>query len=429
MSTNIEQILRDQKDELTNTDYNHLVARQEEQLIDLDSNLAQVVIGVRRCGKSTLCQKVLTESGVNFAYVNFDDEELASLQANELNDVIQTLYRINGPFTHLFMDEVQNIPKWHLFVNRLLRQGHHLILTGSNANLLSGELATHLTGRYNEIRLFPFSFADFCLSKGLSVTQRTTKAIGLLDNALDTYLQDGGLPETLFTQRQDKYVTSLLNAIISKDICRRYKVRYKKTLQQMADGLLDHFCQETSYPSLQENYQLSSVHTAKNYLSYLENAFLLRLVPRFSFKSIERQTLRKVYSIDNAFVTNHDDALQTENLGWRLENVVAIELYRRMEYDTQQLFYIRQNKSYEVDFVIVNRNKVTQLIQVTYDFTAPRAKLYNREIGGLVKGAAATGCKNLTLIMLTGEPGDVEVDGLTLHKVLARDWLLKDDVL
>lgn len=425
MSTNIEQILRDQKDELTNTDYNHLVARQEEQLIDLDSNLAQVVIGVRRCGKSTLCQKVLTESGVNFAYVNFDDEELASLQANELNDVIQTLYRINGPFTHLLMDEVQNIPKWHLFVNRLLRQGHHLILTGSNANLLSGELATHLTGRYNEIRLFPFSFADICLSKGLSVTQRTTKAIGLLDNALDTYLQDGGLPETLFTHRQDKYVASLLNAIISKDICRRYKVRYKKTLQQMADGLLDHFCQETSYPSLQENYQLSSVHTAKNYLSYLENAFLLRLVPRFSFKSIERQTLRKVYSIDNAFVTNHDDALQTENLGWRLENVVAIELYRRMEYDTQQLFYIRQNKSYEVDFVIVNRNKVTQLIQVTYDFTAPRAKLYNREIGGLVKGAAATGCKNLTLIMLTGEPGDVEVDGLTLHKVLARDWLLK----
>lgn len=425
MSTNIEQILRDQKEELTATDYNHLVARQEEQLIDLDSNLAQVVIGVRRCGKSTLCQKVLVESGVNFAYVNFDDEELASLQANELNDVIQTLYRINGPFTHLFMDEVQNIPKWHLFVNRLLRQGHHLILTGSNANLLSGELATHLTGRYNEIRLFPFSFADFCLSKGLSVTQRTTKAIGLLDNALDTYLQDGGLPETLFTQRQDKYVTSLLDAIISKDICRRYKVRYKKTLQQMADGLLDHFCQETSYPNIQENYQLSSVHTAKNYLSYLENAFLLRLVPRFSFKSIERQTLRKVYSIDNAFVTNHDDALQTENLGWRLENVVAIELYRRMEYDTQQLFYIRQNKSYEVDFVIVNRNKITQLIQVTYDFTSPRAKLYNREIGGLVKGAAATGCKNLTLIMLTGETGDVEVDGLTIHKVLARDWLLK----
>ena len=423
MSTNLERILKDQHEELLNTDYSQFINRQEETEIDLNSRLAQIVIGVRRCGKSTICQKVLMESKVNFAYVNFDDESLASLHSEELNDVLQVLYRIYGSFTHLFMDEIQNVPKWHLFVNRLLRQGIHIILTGSNANLLSGELATHLTGRYNEIRLYPFSFSEYCLARGILTDAQTTKSTGLLLNALDTYLQQGGFPEVMSISRQDKYIASLLTAIISKDICHRYKVRYKKTLQQLANGILDRFCQEISYSDLQEIYQLNSIHTSKNYVSYLENAYLIRLIPRYSFKSIERQSMRKVYCIDNAFITNHDDALQTENLGWRLENIIAIELFRRLKNEMQQLYYLRQNKNYEVDFAIVERNKVKQLIQVTYDFNQPKTKLYNREIGGLLKGAAATGCTDLTLIMMSGEEEDIEVNGLTIHKFLAIRWL------
>ena len=420
----IERILRDQREELFSTDFSQFVPRQEEGEIDLDSRLAQIVIGVRRCGKSTLCQKVLLQSNVHFAYVNFDDETLASLQASQLNEVLEMLYRIYGSFTHLFMDEIQNVPSWHLFVNRLLRQGLHLVLTGSNANLLSGELSTHLTGRYNEIRLFPFSFAEYCQAKGVDTKALTTKASGLLLHALDTYLMQGGFPETLTMLRQDKYISSLYAAVISKDICQRYKVRYKKTLQQMANTLLDHFCQEVSFKRLQTDYQLSSVHTVMNYVSYLESACLLRLVPKYSFKSIERQTQRKSYTIDNAFVNDHDDALQTDSLGWRLENVIAIELLRRMKYETQQLFYLRQNKSYEVDFCVVDRNHVTSLIQVTYDFSNPKTKLYNREIGGLLKGAVATGCSNLTLIMMSGETGDLAIEGKTIHRVLASDWLL-----
>lgn len=420
----IERILRDQREELFSTDFSQFVPRQEEGEIDLDSRLAQIVIGVRRCGKSTLCQKVLLQSNVHFAYVNFDDETLASLQASQLNEVLEMLYRIYGSFTHLFMDEIQNVPSWHLFVNRLLRQGLHLVLTGSNANLLSGELSTHLTGRYNEIRLFPFSFAEYCQAKGVDTKALTTKASGLLLHALDTYLMQGGFPETLTMLRQDKYISSLYAAVISKDICQRYKVRYKKTLQQMANTLFDHFCQEVSFKRLQTDYQLSSVHTVMNYVSYLESACLLRLVPKYSFKSIERQTQRKAYAIDNAFVNDHDDALQTDSLGWRLENVIAIELLRRMNYETQQLFYLRQNKSYEVDFCVVDRNHVTSLIQVTYDFSNPKTKLYNREIGGLLKGAVATGCSNLTLIMMSGETGDLAIEGKTIHRVLASDWLL-----
>lgn len=420
----LEQVLRDQKEELQSTDYSVFVDRNEESEIDLDSRLAQIVIGVRRCGKSTLCQKVLVQKGVNFAYVNFDDEYLSSLKAEDLNLVLETLYRIYGQFSHLFMDEIQNVPKWHLFVNRLLRQGLHIVLTGSNANLLSGELVTHLTGRYNEIRLFPFSFAEYCKAKNIATDALTTRANGLLLHALDSYLLDGGFPETLLMKQYDTYISSMLSAIITKDICQRYKVRYKKTLQQLADGLIDNFCQELSYRNLQATYQLSSIHTAKNYVSYLDNAYLIRLVQKYSFKSVERHNQQKAYCIDNAFLANRDGTLQTESLGWRLENVVAIELLRRMRHVTQQLYYLKQNKNYEVDFVVVDRNQIMQLIQVTYDFTSPKTKLYNREIGGLLKGSAATGCTNLTLVMMYGETGNITVDGKTIRCILARDWLL-----
>ena len=422
--TELERILRNQREELEGTDFTQIVTRREEEYIDLKSPVAQIVIGVRRCGKSTLCQKVLKQSGVTFAYANFDDTVLASLKAVEMNLLMETLYQIYGAFTHLFLDEVQNIDQWPLFVNRLLRQKIHLVLTGSNANLLSDDLSTHITGRYNEIHLHPFSFEDYCAAKKVDTKGLTTKAEGLRRHALDGYLMQGGLPETFFMKDQGKYVRSLLDAVINKDICKRYKIRYKKTLQQIANGLLDRFCQEVNYQNIQEIYHLKSVHTAKNYVSYIEKAYLVRLVPRYSFKSIERQNYRKVYAIDTAFVTDHADVLQTDSWGWRLENVVCIELMRRMEYATQELFYLRENRSYEVDFAVVDQGHVTQLVQVTYDFSNPSTRLYNREIGGLIKGAEATRCNNLTLIMMHGEPHEIQEGNYIVKCIPVTDWLL-----
>lgn len=422
--TELERILRNQREELEGTDFTQFVTRREEEYIDLESPVAQIVIGVRRCGKSTLCQKVLKQSGVTFAYANFDDAVLASLKAVEMNLLMETLYQIYGAFTHLFLDEVQNIDQWPLFVNRLLRQKIHLVLTGSNANLLSDDLSTHITGRYNEIHLHPFSFEDYCAAKKVDTKGLTTKAEGLRRHALDGYLMHGGLPETFFMKDQGKYVRSLLDAVINKDICKRYKIRYKKTLQQIANGLLDRFCQEVNYQDIQEIYHLKSVHTAKNYVSYIEKAYLVRLVPRYSFKSIERQNYRKVYAIDTAFVTDHADVLQTDSWGWQLENVVCVELLRRMEYATQELFYLRENRSYEVDFAVVDQGHVTQLVQVTYDFSNPSTRLYNREIGGLIKGAEATRCNNLTLIMMHGEPHEIQEGNYIVKCIPITDWLL-----
>lgn len=419
-------ILSDQREELTNRHWKNIVTREEEKEINLNSPLAQVVIGVRRSGKSTLCSKVMLESGLPFGYINFDDDRLGKLTVDAFDTLLRALYQLNGDFNHLFLDEVQNIEGWELFVNRMLRQGMHMLITGSNANLLSGELATHLTGRYHQIELMPFSFQEYCSCKDVNTSSYTTKAIALRDKALNDYLFAGGFPELLLLSEaeQGDYVRSLVRTIVEKDIAKRYKLRYAQTLMDVANQVLDEFSQEHSFATVQKKHNLKSPNTAKKYLQYLQNAYLVLALPRFSLKSSERRSVHKYYAIDPAMIAKRDEALMTESLGLRLENMVAVELKRRAAID-EQIYYFRKVREYEVDFVRVKGTQVQELIQVTYDFTQPRTKLYNREVGNLVKASNVLHCDNLTLVVMYGEPGDIVKGGKTIHCVLATDWLLR----
>ena len=419
-------ILSDQREELTNRQWKNIVRREEEKEINLNSPLAQVVIGVRRSGKSTLCSKVMLESGLPFGYINFDDDRLGKLTVDAFDTLLRALYQLNGDFNHLFLDEVQNIEGWELFVNRMLRQGMHMLITGSNANLLSGELATHLTGRYHQIELMPFSFQEYCSCKDVNTLSYTTKAIALRDKALNDYLFAGGFPELLWLSEteQGDYVRSLLRTIVEKDIAKRYKLRYAQTLMDVANQVLDEFSQEHSFATVQKKHNLKSPNTAKKYLQYLQNAYLVLALPRFSLKSSERRSVHKYYAIDPAMIAKRDEALMTESLGLRLENMVAVELKRRAAID-EQIYYFRKVREYEVDFVRVKGTQVQELIQVTYDFTQPRTKLYNREVGNLVKASNVLHCDNLTLVVMYGEPGDIVEGGKTIHCVLAAQWLLQ----
>lgn len=419
-------ILSDQREELTNRHWKNIVTREEEKEINLNSPLAQVVIGVRRSGKSTLCSKVMLESGLPFGYINFDDDRLGKLTVDAFDTLLRALYQLNGDFNHLFLDEVQNIEGWELFVNRMLRQGMHMLITGSNANLLSGELATHLTGRYHQIELMPFSFQEYCSCKDVNTSSYTTKAIALRDKALNDYLFAGGFPELLLLSEaeQGDYVRSLVQTIVEKDIAKRYKLRYAQTLMDVANQVLDEFSQEHSFATVQKKHNLKSPNTAKKYLQYLQNAYLVLALPRFSLKSSERRSVHKYYAIDPAMIAKRDEALMTESLGLRLENMVAVELKRRAAID-EQIYYFRKVREYEVDFVRVKGTQVQELIQVTYDFTQPRTKLYNREVGNLVKASNVLHCDNLTLVVMYGEPGDIVEGGKTIHCVLAAQWLLR----
>lgn len=415
----IVRILTDQKKELEKIEINTLCPRREERQFELDSPLAQVVIGVRRSGKSMLCLKALVQSGKKFGYVDFDDENLEGLERKDLNTVLEAAYMVYGDFDYLFLDEAQNVKGWHLFVNRLLRQKMHIVLTGSNAKLLSSDLATHMTGRYNEITLYPFSFEEYCWMKGLDPKDLSTKNQAFIKVAFDEYLRKGGFPETFNLKNQRGYVTSLMDAIIKKDIAKRFKIRYVDALRKMANYLVDNFCQEVVYTTLADLFGFGSDHTAENYYSYLKQAFLLQGINKFSFKSAERIRGEKAYIVDVAFQSDRESTLTTENLGFRMENIVYIELLRRYKKENVDVFYHKDG--YEIDFVVVDKTKILELIQVTYKMDT--AKTRNRELGGLAKGYAQFKCDKLTLITLN-ERGDEEFGGAKIKKVTVVDWLL-----
>ena len=412
-------IVAEQKEEFLSEDFASFCPREEERQIDLKSHLAQVVIGVRRSGKSTMCRKVLREANVKAAYVNFDDERLAKTQTSDLNNILEALYIVYGDFQYLFLDEVQNIEGWLLFVSRLLRQKMHLIVTGSNAKLLSNELTTHLTGRHHKITLFPFSFEEYARMKQLDTQALTTKGQAAVKRELNTYLMNGGLPELLIEKDSQGYIMALLEAIIKRDITLRFKVRYPEVLQRLATYLIDNFAQEYNATTIAELLGVSD-HTIDTYCGYLQEAFLLLALKKFSYKSRERIRDSKIYVIDNAFISNRTNTFSTENLGWRLENAIYIELLHRASKRFADVFYYR-DRTFEVDFMVAKDGVVEELYQVCYDMTNEKTR--KREVNSLLQGATKFHCSNLTILTFDEQETITEGD-YTIQVKSASQWLL-----
>lgn len=417
----IEQVLTEQRQELRALQDVDFCSRREEDEIDLDSRLAQVVIGVRRSGKSTLCYNALKSKNVNFAYVNFDDERFEDMQTSDLNTVLEVLYKIYGDFKYLFLDEIQNIEGWHLFVNRLLRQRMHIIVTGSNAKLLSGELATHLTGRNNQIELFPFSFADWCYCKGVDVKLLTTKAEAARRAAFDEYLRQGGFPELLWEKHSNRYVGKLVNAILKRDIEQRHKIKYTEAFERLTNHLMNVAPVTVVASSLARIVDLKSNHTVDNYVGFLKEAYLMLGLKKFSVKSSQRVRAEKVYPIDVALMDGRQDAFAAENLGWRLETIVYVELLRRNRPIDRDIYYFANASGYEADFVVCRGNCVEEIYQVSYDIS--NVKTRQRELRGLLAASAETHCDNLYLIT-DFQREDVSLKGKQIHIVPAYEWLL-----
>ena len=422
--SDIEKVLLEQQDELEALEGEVLIHRPEEDLINLNSKLAQVVIGVRRSGKSTLCFNALRKAGVHYAYANFDDERLEELETKDLDNVLQTLYKIYGKFDYLFLDEIQNIDGWPLFVNRLLRQRIHIIITGSNAKLLSTELATHLTGRHHKIELFPFSFKDWCSIKDVEYTRLTTKNKGLLSKAYEEYFRQGGFPELISGEENPKeYISTLIDNIISHDIKKRYKIRNIDALKRLAHHILNETPTLIVKDTLQNIIGIKSERTLGNYLMYLNQTYLISTISKYSSRSRERARNEKSYAIDVTFMDKRENAFSGENLGWRLETIVYLELLRRKA-GTENDIYYYQGRSAEADFVVCDGNKTLAVYQVSYDISNDKTR--KREIKGCIAGAKATKCDNLFLIT-DHESEVIEEDGYTIQVIPIWEWLTRED--
>jgi predicted AAA+ superfamily ATPase len=414
----LEVILNDQKTEIDNWSEDYLCSRNEEKLVDLNSPQAQVVIGVRRSGKSTLCLQTLTGADVKFAYVDFDDERLVGLGTKQLNDVLEVLYKIYGDFKYVFLDEIQNIEGWPLFVNRLLRTKMHVILTGSNAKLLSSDLATHLTGRSSEINLYPFSFSEYCIMKGVDSKLRTTKGIADQRKAFDEYVLKGGFPELISIKNSKKYITNLVDNILKRDIEQRYQIAYPAQFENMAHHLLIIAPYVVSTSDLSKIFNFKSPHTVRNYISYLKQAYMLIGIKKYSQKSKMRVTQEKVYAVDVALMDQRENAFAGENMGWRLETIVMSHLIRKCQCEGWDIYYLK-DRSGECDFVICDGNKVLQCIQVSYDISSE--KTYKREVKGLLLANKQTKCENL-LLLTDHEFDNIEKEGHHISIRPVYEW-------
>ena len=382
-----------------------------------ESKLIKVIIGPRRAGKSFFTIHWLTDEGP-FGYVNFDDEQLTGDQTT--SDIVPAIESVYGNVSTLLLDEVQNLPNWELFVNRLSRQGYNLYVTGSNAHLLSKDLATHLTGRHTVTTILPFSYREYIRFEGGNLTESEYREY------LDQYSETGGYPEPLVTNINHKeYLSRLFDAIIFKDIIRRYRVRDPQGLGDLATYLCSNSASEYSVHRLTQVTGCKSDLTVKKYLQYLEEAFLFFSVPRFSFKVREQlSSHKKIYCIDNGFITAKGFRV-SENKGKLYENLVAIALKHQEFLDNLRVFYWKNPQGEEVDFVVQRGLQVSELIQVCVD--AQDYATRQREMRALVKAGRDLNCDRL-LILTREEEGEEEFEWFGMKGVVRMvplwKWLL-----
>jgi len=295
----IKQILIEQKNEITQIFKGKIIPRDIQPRIKkiFKTDLIKVIMGVRRCGKSTLAHQQL--KGKKYGYIDFDDERLIGIKSKDLNDFLEKLNEISPGVTLLLLDEIQNIEGWELFVNRLKRKGYNVIVSGSNSKLLSRELATHLTGRHFSIELYPFSFREFLTFKDIFVKEEDfyiTEKRAIIKKSIEEYLIEGGMPEALKIEAKRSYLRELFDKITTRDIVLRYNVKYIKDLKEMALYAISNFSSKITYHKIKNIFEIKSTHTVKNYLNYLEEAYLTFLLNPFSSKIKEQiKQPRKIY--------------------------------------------------------------------------------------------------------------------------------------
>lgn len=356
----------------------------------LSTTEIKLITGPRRAGKSTMALLMLRDR--NFAYLNFDDAML--LDGWDESGVMAALERVYPGYEYLLLDEVQNLPQWDLWVSKLYRRGQHLVITGSNARMLSSEMATVLTGRYLPIEILPLSLSEVLQWRGLSSTDKGTMAV---ESVVDDYLRWGGFPETINSRAiAGTYLSTLFEAIVLKDVAVRHRVRRAEDLTRMALFLLANIGRPMSYNGLAQAVGLSSVNTVKRYVGYMCEPFLFFLLPRYDKRlRLQQRAQRKVYVCDNGFVAARAFRV-SEDRGRLLENLVFIELMRRGYNAERSLFYYHSHTDKEVDFVLRSGTQIEQLIQVCYDMNTPKAR--KREIDALIESAEELGCDRLTII-------------------------------
>jgi predicted AAA+ superfamily ATPase len=388
-------------------------------LAAMDDNRVIILAGIRRCGKSTLLKQIM-QTRKDYCYVNFEDERLLSFRAEEFSILDEVLIEVYGPAGTYFFDEIQNVEKFETFVRRLQDSGKKVVLTGSNASLLSQEFGTRLTGRYKLFEVYPFSFVEFLrfqktkLNKeSLYIPEEKVNLIRLFGR----YAETGGMPEYLMNNDSD-YIQTLYDNILYRDIIARYSLRRQRLVRELVGILASTITLPFTYNSLKKSLGLMNAITVKEYISYLSGAYLFFELLRFDY-SVKKQlnSPRKIYIIDTAFSAISGFSLSPDK-GRILENIVFIELMRK----GSEIFYFAGDQ--ECDFILKDKKKIIGAIQVCYEFLKENR---DRETGGLLKAMAEF---KLTqgMILTYDQEDTMKSDGKTIIIKPVWKWLLEESL-
>lgn len=327
------------------------------------SSHALIISGIRRCGKSTLLRQMMKAmDNESILFLNFESPQLYEFQLTDFSRLDHIIEQ-KGAST-LFFDELQLVEGWEMYVRQKLDEGFKVIITGSNASLLSRELGTRLTGRHISQELFPFSYSEFLNFKGLNPSAES----------LEVYMQTGGFPEFLKTGDTEQ-LAALFEDVLIRDIVTRYGIKDIKSLHRLAAYLISNIGNRITATKLKQPLSIGATSTILSWFSHLELSYLVSFLPMFSH-STKAQLInpRKVYVIDLGLVNVISTTL-TEDLGRKLENLIFLHLRRKYT----ELYYFDEKG--ECDFVAMKNDSVVELVQVCYELTPDNLK---REMNGLL---------------------------------------------
>lgn len=359
-----------------------------------------VITGPRRAGKTYIMRqflKRLITNGISpnsTLFINFEDPRLTELNPSMLEMLYKTYMEYLKPKgeVFLFFDEIQEVEDWEKWVLKMLElKEAYIFISGSNAKLLSRELATLLTGRHLDLTVMPLSFAEFFKFK-----ESETSDFFAMKELFKEYTRFGGFPEVVLSKNKREILLSYLSDILEKDIIRRHSIRKGEQIRSLLKFYLTNFSALVTNTSVSKFLEISK-DTVDKFSRYLEDAFLLSFVKRFSFKVKEiEKSPRKVYSIDTG-LSNVMDVSLSENIGRHLENIVYLELLRQKTFSPEiEIYYFKETHTGEVDFVIKSGKDIKSLIQVCWNISEFNTK--KREIRALLKASETMKCDNLLII-------------------------------
>lgn len=378
------------------------IPREKRREITLYENFVTVITGVRRSGKSTLMLQLLEAGPEGVFFLNFEDPRLSGFDTDDfsrLDTVIE-----NTTARVLFFDEIQMLTNWELYIRQKLDEGFKVVVTGSNATLLSRELGTKLTGRNLPYELFPFSYREFLAFRDEESS----------DEAAQNYLESGGFPEYLRTGN-GVVLNRLLEDILMKDIAVRYAVRDVNSLRQLAVYLLSNIGKPVSATGLKNLFDVRSPATILEYFSYLENTYVVQFLPKFSYSlKVQIRNPKKVYAIDMGLFT-HNSIVFTDEAGRRLENTVYLHLRRKYT----ELYYFQDQR--ECDFIAISKGKPAEILQVCYELSDLNK---TREFSGL-KEALDFFHEERGRIITFNQKDTFKVNGKVIEVVPLKEFLLE----